>query len=427
MKRRWILPVFLLLFVVFGMANAYKRTRSELGLYVETGELMMAGGDIYLQEPGRPAFAYPPFCGLVTAPIALFPAKLQRGAWFLVMFGLLCVTGVLLARIRRVAAPWTRDWSPRRNAVFLALVAALSVRFVLSVLSNQSHDLIILAMLVAAIHASATEGRELRAGLWAGLAAAFKATPLLFLPVFLWQRRWKASAALVIAMTAATLLPDLLFPRRDGERAVAVWVERFAAKVSPGDAPAQTATWREWNELNQSLTGTITRLTLPPPPTAGPDVTLLPVSRGTRKLLILAAQGLVGLLLVWATWPRKGGAGALRRTGEGAAVACAMLLLSPVSSKSHFSLLVLPVFFVILVLERWRDIGAAVCLAGIFLFGTFVGKGLLPRHLAAWILAVGSVTLTALFAYAGALRSIAILPRQGNGDAAPDPEPITAP
>ena len=411
MKRRWILPVCVALIVVLGMGNAYKRTQSELGLYVKTGERMLEGSDIYRMETGRPTFAYPPFCGLVTAPMVLVPQKLRRGAWFLVLLGLLLASGVFLRRIGRAAAPWSVGWSPRRKVVFVLLLGALSVRFVLSVLSNQSHDLVIVAMLLAAVHASAT-GSEVRAGLWAGLAAAFKATPLLFLPVFLWQGRWKASAALLIALVVATLLPDLLFPREDGRRAVSVWIERFGVQASPGDAPAQKATWGEWNLLNQSLAGTVTRLTMSPPRGRGPEVSLFAPSRGTRKLLVLAAQGLVGLLLVWATRPGRDGC-ALRRTGEGAAVVCAMLLLSPQSSKSHFALLVLPAFFALLVLERRRDITIAVLLAGVFCFGSLLGKGLLPRGAAAWILAAGSVTVTGLCAYAASLRSIALLPRAG--------------
>src|SRR5438105_3366952 len=92
---------------------------------------------------------------------------------------------------------------PARAAGYalLALVLLLAGRHVLSPLENQSHDLVVLLCVVLANEARCT-GQDVAAGWWAGLGAALKATPLLFLPVFLWQRRFRAAAAMAVVIPA---------------------------------------------------------------------------------------------------------------------------------------------------------------------------------------------------------------------------------
>ena len=78
---------------------------------------------------------------------------------------------------------------------------------------------LIILLLVAATALDSARGRDLRAGLWAGLAAACKATPLLFLPIFVLGEQsgrmfkplayTKTFAMLGSALLAITLVPVL--------------------------------------------------------------------------------------------------------------------------------------------------------------------------------------------------------------------------
>ena len=61
-------------------------------------------------------------------------------------------------------------------------------------------------------------GREFGGGLLLGLAAAMKATPLLFLPVLIWQRRWRATGAMILGLSVASVAADLVLPPEDGRR-----------------------------------------------------------------------------------------------------------------------------------------------------------------------------------------------------------------
>ena len=111
------------------------------------------------------------------------------------------------------------------------LIAALAGRFMVSPLEYQSHDLIVFALIVLAGYAMARR-RDAWAGTWAGLAAACKATPLIFLPLFCWQRRDSAAACFLAALIAATLAPDLLFPPPNGRPWVVHWYETFISKIA---------------------------------------------------------------------------------------------------------------------------------------------------------------------------------------------------
>jgi hypothetical protein len=50
-------------------------------------------------------------------------------------------------------------------------------------------------------------GQPLVAGFWLGTGVAYKFTPILFLPVLLWKRQWRAATALVAVTVAWGLLP----------------------------------------------------------------------------------------------------------------------------------------------------------------------------------------------------------------------------
>ena len=95
------------------------------------------------------------------------------------------------------------------------LVALLAGRHILAVLENQSHDLLVFLCAFLAVDALCA-ARAKTAGILAGLGAALKATPLLFAPLFLWQRRWAAFVCLLTALLVGSFLPDLVYPAKDG-------------------------------------------------------------------------------------------------------------------------------------------------------------------------------------------------------------------
>ncbi len=393
--------------------------RSDLGslpVYV-LAEARMRGGEEVFAPAANLTFSYPaafalPFLGAQALPMRW----LRTLAYFINL--VLAAVGVELV-LRRVLG-WARSRegdgrseaapSPRRRRWLLVLLAAGTLRHLLSPVEYQSHDLVIFLLVVLSAEA-ASRSREGWAGVAAGVAAAFKVTPLLLLPVFAAQGRARAAGALLLALACVTAAPEIAFPRQDGRLWSVAWVESFVLKLDATGPADVKGTWNRWNPLNQNLSGTLHRLTTPPrkPSAEEPDVTLVALRPGVGKALTLAAQLVVlGWLLVttWRGWSRRLAPRerAMQRWGEFGVAACAMLLLSPMSSKAHFATLLLPVAFCAAdaLFRRshaitWTAVGLAAAT------GVLAAKDIVGREWGNLLLTAGCVTWTtvALFFASG--------------------------
>jgi hypothetical protein len=86
--------------------------------------------------------------------------------------------------------------------------------------------------------------------------------------------------------------------------------------------------------------------------------------------------------------------------------ATAMPLLSPMSSKSHFGVLLLPVAYCLAELwRRRRDPLVVGLLVVMFITGTLTVKGIVGTAGGRFILGYGTVTICALAAFAAAVRT----------------------
>jgi hypothetical protein len=329
-------------------------------------------------------------------PLAPLPPLVRARVWWFVN---LCLAGVILFVLARMVWPTVahaKGKSGSHRWILPLMVAVLAGRFFISPLEYKSHDLIVLALVVLAGLALA-QRRDAWAGVCIGLAAACKATPLLFLPMLLWQRRYRAVACCLGALVAATLLPDVLFPSPDGQLWVVHWYDKFISKVQV-DAPAQAAgAWSSWNVLNQGLAATIYRLSAPVESQGGMiNVCLVALRDASRQRLTLALELLVVGWLAWCTWPRRlrvvdseRGLVALTQVGM---VTCAMLLLSPMSSSQHFAALLVPITAcTTYCLFCRRDPFIVAVLLLVFVFGALAARDLLGQY-SIWPQAIGCKT-----------------------------------
>jgi hypothetical protein len=370
----------------------------ETRVYRKAAERIRHGEQFYrLDDP--PAFTYPPFLVLAYLPLTFLPEGIARVIWY---FTNLCLLGAIVWLTLRMIGPTIQQGIRRGRArapVAYVLIAVLASRFLISPVEYQSHDLIVYCLLMLGI--SAWSGNaDGRAGCWTGIATACKATPLLFLPVFLSQGRLRAAVVLILTLVVATLLPDLFFANSDGGLWVASWYEELASKVHAGSAPDAKGAWVSWNLLNQSLSGTMHRLFTPVAEETESrwNVCLYPLeSRALGAITIGLKLAIVGFLL-WIVWPgRRRGVSPSERTfrtlGQGAAVLCAMLLLSPMSSKQHFCMLFAPLSFCVVdFLYRRHDAIVGLTLVAFFVFGAVTGKDIVGTALHCQLAAYGSLT-----------------------------------
>jgi hypothetical protein len=401
-SRRRSIPVHLVawaLALVAGYVLLLAITARDLELSIVAGQRMLRGEPIYYTDEG--AFAYPPLLAAACVPLAVLPEPARRPAWCLIN---LAALAVILSGVHRRVWPLVAARAGRRIPVwaFWGLVALVSARHVSAALENPSHDLLVFLCCWLALDSFAAE-RSVAAGLLAGVGAALKATPLLFLLLFAWQRRGVALAWMALALIAGTLLPDLAFPSRDGTSWTTGWYRTFIVHVQPGESAASMDVWKSWNPLNQSLAGTLHRLFTPPPRVRDqPSVCVVELDHRLVKLVTLGCQlaALAGVL--WITRRKRtcslsDESRAVARVGEGAALLTAMVLLSPMSSKSHFCVLLVPAAYCLAdFLSRRRGPVVGMALAAAFALGTLTAKDLLPRGVAEQLLSCGVITWTAL-------------------------------
>jgi hypothetical protein len=406
MRRRPLLIALAAALVVAGYVAFQVKGESELPVYTEAGARMLAQEEIYRRSDEKP-FTYPPFFALPFVPFALLPDELHRPAWYFLNVAALAL---MLLVIRRTIRPALGAVS---ETVFWILLAALAARHVLAVFQNQSHDLLVCLAVVLAAGALG-RGRAGTAGVWAGFGAAMKATPLLFGLAFLARLRWRALLGLAAGAVAATLLPDVLLPRPGGRSWAIAWYDTMVAGLGLGGTAERAGVWNAGSVLNQSLSGTLHRLTTPLDDSQLRVVDIAPVhlSDGARSALITGARllvvGLIAAVLLRAPRSERPAADrAMRALGAAGLVACGMVLLSPMSSKSHFCVLLLPAAFCLADwLGRRRDPVVTACLAGAFVLGTLTTKGLFGGRLGNVLLAWGPLTWATVLLLAGTARAL---------------------
>ena len=273
---------------------------------------------------------------------------------------------------------WSGPYGPLRPSRLLAEVAVLVVAETLLLRVYGSYD--------SSFHWAA----HFLVGLIA--AVAWLAAVLLIT-----ARPARGQVLMVLPFHLYAMLPDLLFPPADGQICLQVWVDRVIAPTLGRDQnPGQ---WHAAIGFNHSLSGWVTRhgtseLILhdgkwdsreranPPAPTA---------------LKVLVAGVSLGLLAVaaWATGRKRG----VTPLGVGMTL-CLMVLLSPMSSKPHFCVLVIPAWALArTAFERRRGwLVASGMAAGL---GLLPNKDLLGGFAYDWVLWYGVIPLEVSVLFGG--------------------------
>ena len=382
------------------LAYFYRKGDGELPVYTTAISRMVDGAEIYRTSDNK-AFTYPPFAAIPFLPFLALPPELHNALWYLVNIGVFFFIFRQLTGLVQRWLPGEENLRLRRFFwVFLLLLVA---RHLSSVFESKANDIIMLFLMFEAARL-ASQDRFSSVGIFAGIGAAFKATPWLFLPILVWQRRFMAAAVLIAAAMTAHLVPDIVFPRNDGNSWTLSWYSTFLSSVRVDTPVDAEGAWSAWNQLNQSLTATLYRLSTPFDATLvhPNNVNLWTLKDSGLSILNISAQLCVLLLLVLATQHRE--TTELRRFGQAGTVLCAMLLLSPMSSKSHFGVLIVPFSFCVVELVRDpRRLVIGIHLALIFVLGTLTSKGILGKDLGNLVLAYGSITWLTLLTLTGSL------------------------
>ena len=246
---------------------------ADLDVYIHTGQVVMAGGDIIAaRAPGTGlAFVYPPFVALLCVPLALLPVSVVQLGWVL-----LCVLTVYAVLHRIGLAGWVLSGVTAAVVWFVEPVHA-TIGF--GQLGTVLVALVVLDLVpgprlapwlfprlfprpapgaLSAADAGAGAGTPtavrpgrrgwLPVGSWSGLAAGSKLTPGLFLVMLLIARQWRAAIALAVVSGVTVTIGALVFPSASAH---------FVGTLLGGDT---RTTEGLYYLTNQSLLGAVTRV-----------------------------------------------------------------------------------------------------------------------------------------------------------------------
>ena len=296
-RRAWLLPALAVLVpVVPPLLEPTSHRLIDLAVYVGSGSVVGAGGDVYgyRTEAGLP-FTYPPFAALLAEPLGRVPLAVVQVGWTVATIAALAALAAVAMRpvVARLGLPVTLTLllvsNPVRShlrfgqiGVFLVLLVAL--------------DLL---------------GRERARGWGVGLAAALKLTPAVFLPWLLVTGAWSRLRLTVLWAAGATLLGAvLLWQSAWTWLTSALWdTSRFGTNALPG---------------NQSVRGMLLRSGL--------------AEASAERLWLLAAVALLVAGTVGARSLERAG----NRLGAVGVLAATSVAVSPISWQHHLVWLVLP-------------------------------------------------------------------------------------
>jgi alpha-1,2-mannosyltransferase len=398
-RTTWFYRLVVLGFLVLLAVPVFSRPTGDWeNVYLGAAKNLRSGADLLANGT---SYVYPPFGALFAVPFTFLPRTLGLAAWALL--NVLAAIVILACAWRMTggrALPGQAGTSQVDHAAFW-LGGLCAVGFMLDTAANWQSDLVIAALLVGGC-ALLAKGRGIAAGVAFGIAAAFKCTPLLFAPYLLWKRQFVAAVVVLAVAVGLNVLPDFAYPPPDGQSRLVVWKERFLVPMANKDR--DIGVWASAVGYNHSLVGVNLRwLAFERVQVNGQLVTLPRQDRMTSdqlKKLNLVLAALLGLVALAAVWRRPEGTMAESAlAAEFGIVFTLMLLLSPMSSKPHFGILLLPQL--VLVRAGWvhRD-RLLLVLAGLTAVGGLcTGKDIIGRKAYDFLLWNGLIfwMTTALF------------------------------
>jgi hypothetical protein len=377
------------LFILIAAAAYYPRfvkIPAGMEMYPQAAACMLHGEMLQTCDIG---FSYPPIFALLMLPLEPMPLWLRNLAWYLITIGAtigLFKLSEMIAR-RAIAIPL----SAFELGWLRFLVLLLTSKLVLAVFENQAYDALVLFVLFCGLAAIVT-GREAWGGAGLAFAAALKATPLIFLPYLLWKRHFVAAAVFVVVFIGASFLPDLFFTPAGAPHGYFVSWLRDVAGASFGVVPHGVyAFWAGPNIMNHSIHGLVS----------------LNIDETTHRMLnhaVLYAVDAVFVIVVGTLitlTPRRPESIAI----DGSLLLISMLMLSPMTSRSHYVALILP-YTALIALgfrdNRTRNLGRAVLVAS-FILVTLSGNDLVGQGFTDWAyrhsaMALGTLALLIYFA-----------------------------
>lgn len=373
---------------------------NDFNVYYHAASEVMAGRDPY-QDSLRPStpYLYPPLLSEVMLPLALLPLPVAAYVWYLLSVAsilsaawMAAALGCLVIESRAAGSPGVEpvprpnDYTRRRILIASGALFML-IRFTLDNFDFGQVNTVVAALAVAHVYFYA-KGKKAASAFALVLAASIKLTPVILILYHVARVRLRFVAACAGLLVAVSLLSFLPF----GARAPGMFTAFANRTVMNGQGFDLAFSG------NQSLRGALARLT--ETRSQKPDMYGGESTRNPTSALTLAASAALVVLSILS---------AARSAGEMPAAApffCCSVLMSPLSWKAHFVILIFPIAYLIaetLAANERRRACPASALAAAFALFNLTSPRLFGPEWGEWADAHSLVSAGALVVYSAAV------------------------
>jgi len=339
-------------------------------LYPQGAECVLQGAPL---RQCAELFSYPPVFAFLMAPFAAMPMGLRVVVWYVISVA--ATVGCFAISEKLVMRLLPGRWSDNELAWLRIVTIIVSIKFVLAVFEWQAYDTLTYFIVLAGLWAVVVN-RALWGAVLLAFATAIKATPLVFLPYLVVKRRFLAAAIFTVVFIALWLLPDAYAALKNMRpHYLETWLRLIAGPALANDANPDALFWTSWagaNILNHSFTGMVARLVV--------DTSFAAQGKAILYALCAVYIAIVGLLLLRSR--RRDDFAAI----DGSILVISMLMLSPMTSRYHYILLILPYMTVVglAVRDSSLRIAAIVTVVASFILGTATSNDLAGHILTEW-------------------------------------------
>jgi len=256
-----ILSILLLIVLFFlnlryGVLPGWQNINSDFPNYYTSSRLLLEGKDLSLvyddqwfqqkiHEFGiaeRGKFSpFPPATVFIMTPVALLSPLIAKRVFLLINVIVLIFTAFIFTKISHF------NFTESLNIIMLS-GAALINNFLL----GQFYLILLLLVTLGYLFVTKKEGNEYLAGIYWGIAAVLKYFPLVFVPILLLRKKWKALFTLLIAILALNIIAY----RYCGQEVYKQYFNNIFIKHINGQLSSQSeysAQFQSWNALLKNI------------------------------------------------------------------------------------------------------------------------------------------------------------------------------
>ncbi|MFH1857630.1 MAG: glycosyltransferase family 87 protein [Candidatus Omnitrophota bacterium] len=200
-QRLWLAALLCLGILLFLQYDhrAPKRNFSDFHVTYTTGLRFLKGEPIYTYEGGLSYFKYPPFYAFFMGPFSMLSERNAARLWHVLNLFFLCFLFVTVTKM-------LPRLEPSKRPVLYLLAGIASFRILLENLHEGQANLFMLALLWCAIYHIA-KGKNVFGGFLFAFSILTKYLSVLFVPVFLLEKRYRAVAWTLVFLVLLSFLP----------------------------------------------------------------------------------------------------------------------------------------------------------------------------------------------------------------------------